>query len=84
MQFHYSLLANSHPKVLLKAHCDKKAHVDSLRLIASSVKPGKIKIGYVYDVINEYSVELTNDEISTVAASPEVRSMIHNTRESID
>ncbi|KAG8791515.1 hypothetical protein FRC12_009003 [Ceratobasidium sp. 428] len=71
--------------VMLKAHCDKKAHVEWLRSIASSMKPEDIKIGYVYGhALNGYSVELTDDGMSAVAASPDVRSIHQSTTVGID
>ncbi|KAG8777897.1 hypothetical protein FRC12_000143 [Ceratobasidium sp. 428] len=76
-------LANSHPKIMLKTDSDLKAHMDWLRSRASSMKSEDIKIASEFNALNGYSAELTDDGISTIAASPDVKCICQNSRVSI-
>ncbi|KAG8682361.1 hypothetical protein FRC09_016821, partial [Ceratobasidium sp. 395] len=65
---------------MLKTGSDLKAHMDWLRSTANSMRSEDIKIGYEYETLNGYSAELTDDGLSAIAASPDVKSINQDTR----
>ncbi|KAG8777898.1 hypothetical protein FRC12_000144 [Ceratobasidium sp. 428] len=66
--------------IMLKTGSDLKAHMDWLRSAANSMRSEDIKIGYEYETLNGYSAELTDDGLSAIAASPDVKSINQDTR----
>ncbi|KAG8705694.1 hypothetical protein FRC09_002798 [Ceratobasidium sp. 395] len=70
--------------VQLKADCNLKAHIDWLKSVANTIGLEDIKIEHEFEFINGYSVELTDDGLSVVATSPDVKSITQDRRGTLD
>ncbi|KAG8705942.1 hypothetical protein FRC09_002665 [Ceratobasidium sp. 395] len=77
-------LTKLHSKVRLKAGCNVKAHTDWLKSAANTIGLEDIKIKHEFELINGYSVELSDDGLLVVASSPDVKSITQDRRGTLD